>query len=112
MWDTDCHPHLAFCDRRLRRWNGCTETALSRCAPAYSNSKSHTLRWHPLTHPVLPFTERVVEPTREVPACIDTDGRESYLAIAKRAQTEAVNLYTVLVLGAEMYRLSRKLKTA
>ena len=47
-----------------------------------------------------------------VPACIDNDGRESYLAIAKRAQTEAVNLYTVLVLGAEMYRLSRKLKTA
>lgn len=45
-----------------------------------------------------------------MPACIDRDGRSSYIAIAKRAQTEAVHLYTVLVLGAEMYQLSRKLK--
>ena len=41
---------------------------------------------------------------------MDEDGKASYLAIAKRAQTEAVNLYTVLVLGAEMYRLGQKLK--
>ena len=58
------------------------------------------------------MAERFVESTREVPACIDQDGRAAYIAIAKRAQVEAVNLYTVLVLGAEMYRMSRKLKVA
>ena len=41
---------------------------------------------------------------------MDADGRAAYIAIAKRSQAEAVNLYTVLVLGAEMYRIGRKLK--
>ena len=50
------------------------------------------------------------EATRPVPLCIDQDGRTSYIAIAKRAQTEAVHLYTVLELGAEMYQLGRKLR--
>ena len=57
------------------------------------------------------FAEREIEPTRLVPDCIDADGRESFLAIALRAQAEAVNRYTVFVMGASMYRLSRKLKT-
>lgn len=38
-------------------------------------------------------------------------GRASYLAIAKRAQVERANLYSVLVFGSEMYRMSRNLKT-
>ena len=58
------------------------------------------------------MAERFAESTREVPPCIDQDGRSAYIAIAKRAQVEAVNLYTVLVLGAEMYRMSRKIKVA
>ena len=60
----------------------------------------------------LRMADRAPEATRVVPACIDQDGRTSYLAIAKRAQTEAVHMYTVLVLGAEMYRMSQKLKLA
>jgi len=56
--------------------------------------------------------ERFDESTREVPSCVDQDGRSAYIAIAKRAQVEAVNLYTVVVLGAEMYRMSRKIKIA
>ena len=56
--------------------------------------------------------ERDVEPTRPVPLGLDNDGRQSFLAIAKRAQNEAVHLYSVLFVGAEMYKLSRKLKTA
>ena len=50
------------------------------------------------------------EATRPVPTCIDADGRSAYIAIAKRAQVEAAHLYTVLVLGADMYRMSQKLK--
>ena len=60
--------------------------------------------------PCFAIAERAVEATRVVPTCIDADGRRAYLAIAKRSQTESVNLYSVLVLGSEMYRFSRKLK--
>ena len=56
------------------------------------------------------MAEREQEPVRNVPHCMDDAGRLSYLAIAKRAQTERVNLYCTLVFGAEMYRMSRKLK--
>jgi hypothetical protein len=56
------------------------------------------------------MTDPLREATRPVPVCIDSDGRSSYIAIAKRAQVEAAHLYTVLVVGAEMYRMSQKLK--
>jgi hypothetical protein len=66
----------------------------------------------PLALPRVRFgiTDVVQEGKRVVPACIDTEGRKSFLAIAKRAQCENVNLYTVLVIGAHMYISSKKLK--
>lgn len=52
--------------------------------------------------------EKFVEPAREVDDCIDEDGRRSYLAIARRAQEEAVNLYATLAIGLEMYRVAKR----
>ena len=43
---------------------------------------------------------------------MDENGRSSYIAVAKRAQAERVNWYTILALGVHVYRSSRKLKCA
>ena len=77
-----------------------------------SRHTGHSLADTDSLRPRFAIADRQVETTREVPSCIDEDGRASYLAIARRAQVEAVNLYTVLVLGAQMYQLHRKLKAA
>ena len=51
---------------------------------------------------------RFREPRKRVPEQLDTDGRESYIQIATRAQAEAVNRYTVLALGLQAYMNSRR----
>ena len=59
------------------------------------------------------ISDRVIAPKRVVPAGIDEDdGRASYLAIAKRSQTEGSNLYAVLAIGSQMFMASQKLKNA
>lgn len=40
---------------------------------------------------------------REMPEGMDEEGRESYNQIAKRARSEAVNVYTVVSLGMQTY---------
>ena len=47
---------------------------------------------------------------REVPACIDEDGRLSFTKIAERAQVERVNWYAVISLGAQAFVRSRKVE--
>jgi hypothetical protein len=49
-----------------------------------------------------------VERTREVDAFIDEDGRRAYLALGKRAQEEAVNMYATLCIGLELYRIAKR----
>ena len=48
-------------------------------------------------------------PTLSVPGGFTDDGRAAYLAIARRAQVEAVNGYTVLSLGLQSYLSSREI---
>tara|TARA_B110000902_G_scaffold205961_2_gene234527 strand:+ start:189 stop:368 length:180 start_codon:yes stop_codon:yes gene_type:complete len=40
---------------------------------------------------------------RAIPATLTDDGRRAYLEIARRAQVEAVNTYSVLCLGLQAY---------
>jgi hypothetical protein len=57
------------------------------------------------------FAERIVEPTRDVPECIDEDGKSSYVQIAQRARNERRNFYTIFSIGIELFLIKRRLET-
>ena len=63
-----------------------------------------------LALPVFSFPVKRVEPKRQVPGSVDDGGRLSYLAIAKRAQIESVNLYTIMSIGSQIFVSSRALR--
>ena len=54
-------------------------------------------------YPVHRHTGEVVDGTRNVPAEFDEEARESFLAIAVRSRTEAVNCYTLMSLGLQSH---------
>ena len=53
--------------------------------------------------------QRQLDPVRRVPENLGDVGRKEYLAIAKRAQAEAVHEYTMLCIGLQTYISERKL---
>ena len=80
------------------------------CSKQMGHSLDPPVADRPLVRLRLLIADRVTEDTRKVPMCMDENGRSSYIAIARRAQAEGVNWYTILSLGIRMYQSSRKLK--
>lgn len=47
---------------------------------------------------------------RDVPGVFEERDRKSYMAIAERAKVEAVNLYTIVSLGAQSFCENNRLE--
>ena len=55
---------------------------------------------------------RLIEPTLAVPEPFSDDGRAAFLQIARRAQVDHVNAYTVLSLGLQAHLSASEIKAA
>jgi len=52
----------------------------------------------------------VEQKKRVIPSHFDQDARDSYMAIATKARSEAVNLYTILSLGGQSHVANTRVK--